>query len=331
MSQPLISVILPVYNAQDFLKESIQSILKQTYKHLELIIINDGSTDNSKKIIQAFKDERIHLFDLPKNGGLIKALNYGLQQAKGKYVARMDADDISFVDRLAVQLYYLKKTGADIIGSYIIQKGGTDKTVKYPVKNENIKAYMLFGNPMVHPAIFFKREMIEKKVFHYSAEWKHVEDYELWIRLMKDHKFANVPKPLLYYRISENSICFQQHDKQFKKNAELHQIILKQLIPDYHFSETELNWIENPALKIKKDDLIHISHFIETLSAANHKKELFNEKAFSKRMMLQFYRTCVSNKKENIITLFKKTAKKLNNSEHALVIKLMGHTIRKKP
>lgn len=329
MSKPLISVILPVYNAEKYLEESIDSILKQSYDHFELIIINDGSTDNSTSIIQKYKDKRIRSEHLNKNSGLIHVLNFGLSLAKGEYVARMDADDICRPDRLAIQLQYIQKKNVDIVGSYIIHKGGSGKVVKFPHKNEDIKASMLFGNPMVHPAILFKRKLIDQHLFHYSTDWKHVEDYELWIRLMKDHSFANVPEPLLYYRISDESVCFNNQDEQLAKNKQLHRRILDQQLPGYNFSETELNWIEKPVLKIEKIQFNSIIQFIQKLAEGNKVNHMFDQKAFCKRLILQFYQTCVVNRNDVSVSLFKNISANLNVASSSLTLKLMAHKLRK--
>lgn len=330
MSNPLISIILPVFNAETYLKESIDSMLHQSYHNLELIIINDGSTDRSKLLIEKYKDKRIRAEHFKLNGGLINALNVGLAMAKGEFVARMDADDISRPDRLAIQLEYIRKKNADIIGSFIKHKGGSDKIVKYPYKNEEIKAAMLFGNPMVHPSIFFNRILIDENLFQYSADWKHVEDYELWIRLMNNHSFANVPEPLVHYRISDTSVCFNNQDEQLIKNKQLHRIILDQLLPEQVFSEIELNWIENPALILDKEKLDPIIFFIQQLAESNKKIKLFDQKAFSKRLIQQFYQTCVVNRNEKSISLFNSITSELNVPSSAWKLKLLAHKLRKR-
>ncbi|MFD1093966.1 glycosyltransferase [Providencia vermicola] len=209
----LVSVILPVYNAEEFLYEAIDSIVNQTHKNLQIIIINDGSSDNSLNIINSFVDDRITVISR-ENKGLIYTLNEGLKIANGNYIARMDADDISAKNRIEKQLSFLKKhkkTG--VVGSYvkIINKEGTRIALRKPARfNFILKATCFLGAPFIHPAVMFDRIVVGENLY-YSNEYKHAEDYELWTRLaaINNIKFSTIPEYLLSYRILETSISRQ--------------------------------------------------------------------------------------------------------------------------
>lgn len=214
----LVSVILPVYNAEMYLAESITSIINQTYQNLQILIINDGSTDKSLDIINTFNDERLMIISR-ENKGLIYSLNEGLAYAKGNFIARMDADDISSPDRIQKQLDFLiKHKNIAVVGSYakLIDENNNVIGTRTPSKfNFLLKATCRLGAPFIHPSIMFNKKLINKQLF-YSSEFTHAEDYELWSRLslQKELKFANIPEYLLMYRILMTSVSRKNSEKQ---------------------------------------------------------------------------------------------------------------------
>ena len=200
---PKISVIMPVYNGEKYLKEAIQSVLDQTYKDFEFIIIDDGSTDDTEKVINSFSDERIRIYKL-NHAGIVKALNKGLEVAQGEYIIRSDADDISLPERFQKLLDYMEENGrVGVCGSWAISMNGKGEEVgkmKYPpIENEEIKKYSLFHNPFIHPSVIFRKKTVDE-VGGYR-NFKHNEDYELWTRVLKDHEGHNLSEVLLKYRI----------------------------------------------------------------------------------------------------------------------------------
>ncbi|WP_273804031.1 glycosyltransferase [Providencia rettgeri] len=229
----LVSIILPVYNAEKFIFEAIDSIIRQTYKNLQIIIINDGSTDNSLHIINSFNDERI-LIVTRENKGLISTLNEGLLLSKGNYIARMDADDIARDDRIEIQLNFLKENkNVGIVGSYahmIDEDGNNIGLKKKPASDTMIKTVCFFGSPFIHPSVMFNKSLIKESLY-YSNEFIHAEDYELWARLIanNDLKFSNIKDTLLKYRIVSASVS-RKYEEQQKKSHE--NIIKKYFLND---------------------------------------------------------------------------------------------------
>lgn len=213
---PLVSIIMPVYNSEKFLRESIESILGQTFTDFEFIIVNDGSTDSSLEIIKEYanRDIRIKIID-QKNTGIIGALNNALKSSKGTYIARMDSDDISNPDRIKKQIEYIEKENAYLCGTWahIIDTNGvinTEKEFNYPPKTwkEN-KLSMIKWNPFIHPSVLFKRELYEEEKDNNGnlyRNYKHIEDYELWTRINPKYKSVNLQEYLLNYRIHDNQI-----------------------------------------------------------------------------------------------------------------------------
>jgi len=204
LNRPLISVIMPVYNSEKYLAKAIESILNQTYRNFEFIIINDGSTDNSFEIIKKYakRDERIILIDRKENKGLVYSLIEGINQARGEFIARMDADDVSLPKRFERQMEYMIKNNLDVCGSFIqfLRKGIKERIIAFPIKHNDIKYTLLFVNTFSHPTMMFKREVFQK--VNYSSDYESAEDYKLWcdILLNTDFKVGNVPEVLLYYR-----------------------------------------------------------------------------------------------------------------------------------
>jgi glycosyltransferase involved in cell wall biosynthesis len=210
---PLISVILPVYNAEKFLNESINSILEQTYIHFELIIVNDGSTDTSQSIIDHYSDPRIRKINHTQNKGLVASLNEAIVSAKGDMIVRMDADDIAFKDRVQKQVQYLLDHPAiDIVGTHAVF---FETNTQSPMANweldlntitpSSIKKALTWENCMIHPSICMRSEIAKSLL--YNEHQKNYEDYDLWLRATADNiNIAKIDESLLYYRVQPNSI-----------------------------------------------------------------------------------------------------------------------------
>jgi glycosyltransferase involved in cell wall biosynthesis len=209
---PLVSVVLPVYNGAAYLAESIQSILKQTYVNFELIIINDGSTDNSSEIIASFDDPRIRLYS-QSNLGLPAALNKAIVLATSRYIARQDADDISLPSRLERQIEFLDNNpDCGIVGTWaeiIAGSRDTGRYHKHPIGNELLKFNLLFDSYFVHSSVMLTKSVFDK-VGRYATEIsRQPEDYELWSRIVRDGQFkvGNIPEIHIKYREVAGSIC----------------------------------------------------------------------------------------------------------------------------
>lgn len=244
-----ISILLPVYNAESTIKETIDSILNQTYSDFEAIIINDGSSDNSEQKILEYKDKRIHYYRNESNRGLIYTLNRGLELCKGKYIVRIDADDIMLPTRLEEQIQFMEKHPTIIAsGSSIIKffPNGKQKIYTPPLKSETIKYKILLGSPIPHPAAIIRKDTLLKHNIKYDIDYIHAEDYKFWYDLSKIGLLANIRKPLLMYRCST-----EQVSQRYKKIQEQTSCKIKELIVKDSLKETEIpsiidiNYIRN--------------------------------------------------------------------------------------
>jgi glycosyltransferase involved in cell wall biosynthesis len=232
MPSPLLSVIMPVYNAEKYVYEAIDSILKQSFVDFELLIFDDCSTDSSREIILSFRDSRIRLIDSSVNTGYVKHLNEGLLQAKGKYIARMDADDIALPDRFLLQVQYLHQhEDVAVCGSWIEFIGSKHGVLDYPADHINIVTHLLlFGNAMAHPAVMMRKSVLTAHQLSYEASLEPAEDYELWNRISTVAQLHNIPQVLLKYRVHDQNESVVKKAKQDQAVLEIRQRMIRQAL-----------------------------------------------------------------------------------------------------
>lgn len=236
-NQPLVSVVMPVFNAERFVGEALQSILNQTYTKFEFIIIDDGSKDNSLAIIKKYADPRIRLIALDKNEGIVHALNTGLKLANGKYIARMDADDISLPNRLALQVAFMERyADVGLLGTQHVAINGRARS--FPLEHTDLVWYMLNASPLVHSSVMLRVEVLKQYSLCYDKAFEFAEDLELWTRMSKVTQVANLPQRLIKYRYH-----FATHQRNKDTAAILNTAIKKQhiqwLCPSISVYDTE--------------------------------------------------------------------------------------------
>lgn len=219
MSQPIapdISIILPVYNGSLYLREAVDSILRQSFEDFELIIIDDGSSDNSAEIILSYADPRIRFYR-QKNVGLAATLNRGIALSTGKYIARQDQDDVSLPERLARQVDFLEvHPDYGMVGTWasiLEDRKETGRAHRHPEDDLRLRFALMFDNPFVHSSVMVRRALLEK-VGGYSTDRTRQppEDYELWSRIVRESKGANIPDLLHVYREIPQSMSRDGHN-----------------------------------------------------------------------------------------------------------------------
>lgn len=216
---PKISVIMPVYNTERYLADAIESILSQDFKDFEFIIINDGSSDNSKSIIESYNDPRIILINNEQNLGITKSMNNGLNIAKGYYIARMDSDDICLPHRLRLQAEYLdKSTDIGFVGGaayHINSDGHFIGAYQQPTNSLEACTQALISLPFYNPTLMFRRSLIKENNLRYNENIKsYADDFDFISSAIKYSKFSNIPNILVLFRIHQNSICGSGQEKQ---------------------------------------------------------------------------------------------------------------------
>lgn len=239
--QPLVSIVLPVYNGEKYLKESLDSVLTQTYQNWELVIINDGSTDGTENLILNYKDQRIKYFPNDGNKGIIYSLNRGLRESKGEYIARLDADDIALPFRIEKQVVFMSENpDYTLCGTYfqtIDSKGKFLKNVAFPSNNRDAQSYLLLHNCFCHSAIMM-RSLIAKDL-QYDEKFQICEDYDLWYRISRLGKILNLPEYATLYRVHDNNMSTRKSEIMFTHVHKINKRILDDLGIEY--SEGELN------------------------------------------------------------------------------------------
>jgi glycosyltransferase involved in cell wall biosynthesis len=200
---------MPVYDGERYLEEAIQSILSQTFRDFELIIINDGSTDGTAALIERYRraDGRVRAFE-QANHGLAATLNRGLESARGEYVVRMDQDDVSLPERLAVQTAFMNANRqVGICGTWIETFDPLNRTVlRLPTDDATIRSWLLFESVLPHPSVVMRRKVLSSAGLRYDETCMHAEDYDLWVRASRRTALANVPEVLLRYRLHPQQV-----------------------------------------------------------------------------------------------------------------------------
>lgn len=209
-TRPDISVVMSVYNGETYLREAVDSILAQSYKNFEFVIIDDGSTDTTLKILQSYQDPRIVIISR-SNKGLVASLNEGIKKARGTYIARQDADDRSASQRLAKQIKVAKATGAGVVGTAFAMLSTAGDVVGQQAVHEDeaaLKLALRTGNPFGHGSIMMLRSAVQA-VGGYSDKVGPAEDYDLWLRLAPTTAFAGLNQVLYFWRVNPTGISHQ--------------------------------------------------------------------------------------------------------------------------
>lgn len=239
---PLVTVIIPCYNAEKYVESSVKSIMNQTYKNLEILITDDCSKDNTYEILKklASEDSRIRLFKNETNKKIVLTLNELVSHAKGKYIARMDADDISLPNRIEMQVSFLELNseygmcGTNAIN--IDENGKFISKTKLPSLFDEVRTCLMYYSCIYHPTVMIKSNILKENL--YSEEFPYAEDYELWARLVfqKNIKIGNLKDFLLNYRIFNNQSCNVHRNEQISSCAKIfdqYDIICKENITNH--------------------------------------------------------------------------------------------------
>ena len=295
MKSITITVLMPVFNASLHLVQAVKSILDQTYYDLELLVIDDGSTDSSAEILRTFKDDRIRIVRTPNNQGIVAALNLGLGLAKGDFIARMDADDIAEPDRLYNQIDFAKHNPEiGIIGTDFIPFGiGAAASWIRWYEHADIKIALLFENPICHPTVLLRRSVLQN--FVYPNDVPHAEEYALWTHLSFCTQFANLRQPLLRYRSHPGQISQKKAEEQIRS---IERIIRGQLLNlglDPSPAELRLHMTLSHGFHPLPGLEVALDSWIEKLEIANQRFAIYDPKRFAvqlhTRRNLSLYKT----------------------------------------
>lgn len=290
MRTPKVTVLMPVFNGEKYIRESIDSILNQTFTDFEFLIICAPSNDNSLAIIESYADKRIRLVETVEKRGLIADLNQGLELAKGEYIARMDCDDISLSNRLEKQVSFMENNpDVGVCGSWIQLIGENEGHIeKYPTEYQDVKANLLFYCAIAHPTVIMRRSLINEYNLKYNQQHMYAEDFGLWKMCSYLFPIVNIPEVLLKYRNWGESAS--------KRFAEPQMHTLRKLAEE---SLATLGLKPNESLiqlfigdeKTEDFFLSALDQFNE-IQVANNKTQIFDKKSLSKAISRHWLILC---------------------------------------
>jgi len=312
---PKISVILPVYNAEKYLDESLGSVLNQTFRDFEVLAIDDGSSDNSlsKLTLAAENDSRIRIIKNEKNLGLVDTLNKGIDTANGQYIVRMDADDICMPIRFERQVLYMdSKPNIGIAGSWVNFFEKSNYIVKVPETHEQIKARLLFRSPIIHPSTIMRTETLSKHSIKFRKEYAVGEDYAFWVEALDYTEIANIPEVLLKFRISDDSFTIRKRSKEARA---LSYNCLKTIHGNmlYHLDLTtnDHQYLVHHFIGCGNDfiddsfSILEVFNYLNTIYEANCKVNYFNKNALAFSLTISLFSTLRLYDKNQILSNIK--------------------------
>ena len=291
----LVSVIMPAFNAEKYIGEAIDSILAQTYKHFELIIINDGSVDKTSEIVSSYYDKRIKYIDNETNRGIPKSSNNAIRYSKGKYIALLDDDDIAAKDRFEIQVQYLeKKPEVAVCGSYYeVFNENSSRIMRQPLMPKQIKARLFFENPMGNPTVMMINQIFKKDHLYYDEALKISSDFDLWCKVSHKYDMANLPFVLTKYRdhssqYSNNTLLMRKGDRAVL-NRQAENLLKRKLTEEeqlIHFQlMNRLKGLDRPSVDYK-----YILNWVDLLLEANLSNNVYDHETFKiemKRWLVQ--------------------------------------------
>ncbi|QGW29718.1 glycosyltransferase family 2 protein [Phnomibacter ginsenosidimutans] len=300
---PLISVVMPCYNAAAFIEDSIRSVLQQTYAQWELIIINDGSTDETAQRISAFSDNRIRLIQLNHNHGIAYCRNLGIQEAKGKYICWLDADDIALPQRLAIQVQAFE-LNTDLVlcagAAHQLHDGTTSASAHYePASSAVLKARLFFAFPFTNSSIALRASAV-LSLQTFTQTYKQAEDYILYCRLVQSGEFVLLNQPLVLYRIhqSDNRITSDNNNADIVQGRMIAwRLLLAQLqlqtTDEVLLLHDKITYYRN---RITASDTAHYSSYIQLLCSMQQRNaaaNVFDRPTFDAEIAGRIYSTLI--------------------------------------
>lgn len=288
---PKVTVLMPVYNAETFLREAIDSILAQTLTDFELLVIDDGSADGSADVVRSYGDARIRLVSNEQNLKLTATLNRGLDMARGEYVARMDADDVSLPARLARQAAFLDAHPAvGLCGTWAASFGSARFSMPNPADPEGVRAKLLFDSALVHPSVMLRRALFDRHGLRYPP-LAHFEDYALWQRAARLFPLANLPEVLLRYRVTPRSAFHGAAEEDRRAvYAGLDRDALALLVIAASPAELSIHhFLRCPVADDRTDEA---EAWLLRLSAANRKAQYYDSAAFREALRERWFLVC---------------------------------------
>jgi glycosyltransferase involved in cell wall biosynthesis len=294
MGDPVVSVLMSVYNGEKYIATAIDSILGQTFSDFELIIIDDGSTDDTVNIINSYSDDRIVIVHNEANIGLTKSLNMGIKLARGRYVARMDGDDISYPQRLEKQVVFMD-THLDVgtCGAWVSSTDNHTEVKKYATESEEIKSVLFWKTEFAHPVVMLRKKLFIDNNLFYDESFGCSQDYDLWVRAAKYVDFANIPEVLLAKRHSHSQLSHVLRGLQHENACMIRERQLNEI--GIYPKEEERKLHEFIITRSSKESvayLLEISNWLLKIKQANQSYKVYPEPYFSDQLSGLWFECC---------------------------------------
>ncbi|NDW10853.1 glycosyltransferase family A protein [Dysgonomonas sp. 520] len=295
---PKVSVLIPVYNAEKYLREAIDSILEQSFSDFELIIVNDFSTDGSEDIILSYDDKRIRYYKNEENIGILKTRRRLIESSTGKYIAYLDNDDLALPERLYTQVHFLDNNPDYALcgtwGTLIDANGNYLKKMNLTVKYEEIKCALLFANCFIQSSMMFRQEILVDNP--YDINFPLAKDYNLWSLLALRYKVCNIPAHLIKYRWHQSNESKKKEDLMTSLTKKVYKRQLLGLGIDATEEELEIhNKIasnRNPEKMSDKEYFCQLRTWMKKLAEANKKTETYNKDMFLATICFRWIFAC---------------------------------------
>ena len=331
-----VSILLPTFNSEDHISQTLLSIVNQDYPNLELIIIDNYSTDNTINKIKSFETKLdIKIFQIDTNN-LAEALNFGIKKSSGEFIARIDSDDLIRKKRISKQVFFLKNNlNYHIVGTNALRFKSNSFYLKpflINYDNEDLKISMIFNSPFIHPTIMIRADFVRTNAIQYDSKFNECEDFKLWYDLLNLTKFKNLKYYGIFYRVHDKSASFKKRDELNK----YYKIINRKIINDYNINLSDdeifmLNKISSLDINPKDDFEVINSYYIRILNKIHIScKKKFNDRKIKIYLNKKYIRFCLRsihtekfNPKKVINSYFK-----LNFLEYSFLIILYYLNIR---
>lgn len=297
MPMPVVSILMPVYNAAPFLVESINSILQQKYRDYEFLILDDASSDNSAAIIGSFADRRIRYYRNEQNLGVALTLNKGMELAVGTYIARMDADDVSVSERLGCQVEFMNRhPDIGISGGQVRLFGaGLSTIARVPLTPEEVAAYMCFENPLWHMTVIMRRSLMNANALRYNPVYTRSEDYELWTRSIRHFPIANQKRVLVRVREHGKSASRANWEVMTNQTEVIQQALLR--CNGYHFTNEEIAFHHRVGRGYRMEnrkDIVRAESWLARMCNTNQLSGAISNESYRQVVAMVWFRLCAN-------------------------------------
>jgi glycosyltransferase involved in cell wall biosynthesis len=285
---------MPLYNGEPYLREAIASILGQTFSEFELLVLDDGSTDDGPRIVKGYRDPRIRLLANDANLGIAATLNRGIRLAKGRYIARMDCDDVSMPDRLSKQFNFMEgNPPVGVCGSRVRRIGAKKGIWRVKAGDAAIRSRLLFENAMAHPSVMIRKSVLDGASLQYDPSLRCAQDYAFWVEIARHSRLANLEQVLVLYRVHATQISETKKAEQRSAADSVRALQLKNFGIEPNPEELALHGnLASYGLAGERHFAEKAAAWLSRLRGLNAKRGIYGEPEFSEELAERWYKLC---------------------------------------